>query len=95
MMISGLNDTVTLNNGVKMPRLGLGVWQMDEGGEVEQAVGGRAQGRIPQYRYRSGLRQRGGRGQGRPRERHTARGSVHHHQAVERRPGLRFHAARV
>jgi diketogulonate reductase-like aldo/keto reductase len=39
MMISGLNDTVTLNNGVKMPRLGLGVWQMDEGGEVEQAVG--------------------------------------------------------
>ena len=39
MMISGLNDTVTLNNGVKMPRLGLGVWQVDEGPEVEHAVG--------------------------------------------------------
>jgi len=38
MMISGLNDTVTLNNGVKMPRLGLGVWQMDEGHEVELEV---------------------------------------------------------
>ncbi|NLT96851.1 MAG: aldo/keto reductase, partial [Christensenellaceae bacterium] len=36
--MSGLNDTVTLNNGVKMPRLGLGVWQVDEGLEVEQAV---------------------------------------------------------
>jgi diketogulonate reductase-like aldo/keto reductase len=39
MKISGLTDTVTLNNGVKMPKLGLGVWQLDEGREVERAVG--------------------------------------------------------
>lgn len=30
--------TVTLNNGVVMPTLGLGVWQMDEGEETGQAV---------------------------------------------------------
>lgn len=30
--------TVTLNNAVKMPQLGLGVWQAREGREVEQAV---------------------------------------------------------
>lgn len=28
----------TLHNGVKMPRLGLGVWKSKEGGEVEKAV---------------------------------------------------------
>lgn len=30
--------TVTLNNGVKMPRIGLGVWQAKDGAEVEAAV---------------------------------------------------------
>src|ERR1700680_109887 len=30
---------VTLNNGVTMPVLGLGVWQMREGEETEKAVG--------------------------------------------------------
>lgn len=29
---------VTLNNGVKMPQLGLGVWQVSEGDEIETAV---------------------------------------------------------
>lgn len=29
---------VTLNNGIPMPQLGLGVWQAQEGGEVELAV---------------------------------------------------------
>jgi diketogulonate reductase-like aldo/keto reductase len=37
-MIKGLNETTTLNNGVNMPWLGLGVWQVDEGREVEQSV---------------------------------------------------------
>ena len=37
-MPGGLGDTVTLNNGVKMPLLGLGTWQAAEGREVEQAV---------------------------------------------------------
>lgn len=31
-------DSVTLHNGVNMPRLGLGVWQSKEGGDVENAV---------------------------------------------------------
>ncbi len=26
-MLNNIEDTVTLANGVKMPRLGLGVWQ--------------------------------------------------------------------
>src|ERR1700674_957136 len=30
--------TVTLNNGVSMPTLGLGVWQMRDGEETENAV---------------------------------------------------------
>jgi len=33
-----LTSTVTLNNGVKMPWLGLGVWQSAPGRETEQAV---------------------------------------------------------
>ncbi len=32
------NDTILLNNGVAMPRLGLGVWQAKDGHEVENAV---------------------------------------------------------
>jgi methylglyoxal/glyoxal reductase len=33
-----IRDTVTLANGVKMPRLGLGTWRSAEGAEVEQSV---------------------------------------------------------
>jgi diketogulonate reductase-like aldo/keto reductase len=33
-----LADTVTLNNGVEMPWVGLGVWKAKQGGEVEAAV---------------------------------------------------------
>ena len=33
-----IERTVTLNNGVSMPTLGLGVWQMREGEETENAV---------------------------------------------------------
>ncbi len=33
-----LADTTTLNNGVKMPWLGLGVWRVEEGSQVEQSV---------------------------------------------------------
>jgi diketogulonate reductase-like aldo/keto reductase len=35
---SGLADTVQLNNGVNMPWLGLGVWRVEEGVQVEQSV---------------------------------------------------------
>ncbi|WP_276353907.1 aldo/keto reductase [Cohnella caldifontis] len=36
--IKGLTDTVTLHNGVRMPRLGLGVFKVKEGEEVERSV---------------------------------------------------------
>ena len=37
-MNKALTESVTLNNGIKMPLLGLGVWQTKEGEEVENAV---------------------------------------------------------
>lgn len=37
-MIQNLQDTVTLNNGVKMPGLGLGVFRVEEGQQVQDAV---------------------------------------------------------
>lgn len=38
MTITHLQDTVTLNNGVKMPQLGLGVWKAKDGEETYAAV---------------------------------------------------------
>lgn len=37
-MLSGIDDTVRLANGVKMPRLGLGTYKSAEGGDVERSV---------------------------------------------------------
>lgn len=37
-MLRGIGDTVTLANGVEMPRLGLGTYKSAEGGDVERAV---------------------------------------------------------
>ncbi len=37
-MINHIQDTAELSNGVKMPWLGLGVWQSQDGEEVEQSV---------------------------------------------------------
>ena len=37
-MAGSIRDSVTLANGVRMPRLGLGTWQSAEGSEVEQSV---------------------------------------------------------
>lgn len=33
-----LTDTYTLNNGVKIPSLGLGTWKAEQGAETEQAI---------------------------------------------------------
>lgn len=38
VMPDNLKDTTTLHNGVEMPWLGLGVYQMEEGNEVVEAV---------------------------------------------------------
>lgn len=37
-MINSITDTVTLRNGLKMPRLGFGVCEVKDGQEVEQSV---------------------------------------------------------
>ncbi|USG67157.1 aldo/keto reductase [Brevibacillus ruminantium] len=37
-MATHLADTTVLNNGVKMPWLGLGVWKVKEGDEVQRAI---------------------------------------------------------
>lgn len=37
-MANHLSDTTVLNNGVRMPWLGLGVWKVTDGEEVEKAV---------------------------------------------------------
>ena len=37
-MIKNLKDCALLNNGLKMPWLGFGVWQINDGTEVEAAV---------------------------------------------------------
>jgi diketogulonate reductase-like aldo/keto reductase len=37
-MLTGLSDTITLANGVAMPRFGLGTYKSAEGGDVELAV---------------------------------------------------------
>ena len=37
-MIKGISDTTLLNNGVKMPWLGLGVWQVENDHDVQAAV---------------------------------------------------------
>lgn len=46
-MIRNISEQTVLNNGVKMPRLGLGVWQVKEGQEVVEAV---------EYALKSGYR---------------------------------------
>ncbi|HMK92389.1 MAG TPA: aldo/keto reductase [Thermoleophilia bacterium] len=38
MALTSISDTVTLNDGVAMPRLGLGVWRAASGHETRQAV---------------------------------------------------------
>jgi diketogulonate reductase-like aldo/keto reductase len=37
-MVYSIKDTTVLNNGVKMPWLGLGVWKAEDGNEVTSAV---------------------------------------------------------
>ncbi len=37
-MIKSINDCTVLSNGIKMPWLGLGVWQVEDGAEVKNTV---------------------------------------------------------
>ncbi len=65
---------VTLNNGVEMPILGFGVFQIPPGGDRAGRRDG-ARGRLPAHRHRRLLRQRGGRRPGHRRQRHPPRAS--------------------
>ena len=47
-MISSIKDCTQLNNGLKMPWLGFGVFKVSEGQEVEQAIH-----QAPEAGYRS------------------------------------------
>lgn len=38
MALRGLNDTYTLNNGVKIPVVGFGTWQTPDGEVAEKSV---------------------------------------------------------
>ena len=57
--------------------------------------GHRPRGRLPQHRHRRGLRERGRRRPGPRPHRRPARGDLPDHQGLERRAGLRRHAARL
>ena len=82
-------QNVTLNNGVQMPILGFGVFQIPDGRD-RAGRRRRPRGRLPATRHRRLLRQRGGRRPRDRRQRHPARGAVRHHQAVDpARPGER------
>ena len=52
--------TITLNNGVAMPQLGFGVFQVSDE-ETTAAVTTALEDRIPQHRHGRDLRKRGGR----------------------------------
>ena len=87
-----LADTVEIAPGVHMPRLGLGTYKADEGPDVEAAVayglsiGYRLIDTAAVYGNEAGVGRAAARGDG------AARRRVRHHEALERRPGLRIRA---
>ena len=90
--------TVTLNNGVQMPILGFGVFQIPDD-ETAGRRRSRPRRRLPPPGHRRLLRQRGGRRRGDQGQRHRPRGTLRHHQALDparpdrQRPGR--HQARL
>jgi hypothetical protein len=57
-------QTLKLNNGIQMPILGFGVFQIPDPAECERAVDGCAENRLSPDRHGSRLRQRRSRRQG-------------------------------
>lgn len=87
-------QTVTLNNGIEMPVLGFGVFQIPEE-ETERARQQRPGGRVPLPRHRPGLPERGSRGPCHRQQRHPPGRAVHHHQAGGAGPGDEDNTLRV
>ena len=79
---------VPLNNGVEIPQLGFGVFQVPPD-ETSAPVARRARRRLPAHRHRALYGNEDGVGQALARVRPRPRRAVRHHQALERRPGLR------
>ena len=81
--------SIKLNNGVEIPQLGFGVFQVPP--RATRRRGRRRAGRrLPPHRHRAALRQRGGRRRRPSRDSGlAARRGLRHHQALERRPRLR------
>ena len=79
---SAADREITIAPDVRIPLLGLGVWQLVEGAEGERAIVSRARGRVPAHRHGAGLRERGDRRRRRARERHPARGDLRDHEVL-------------
>ena len=76
---------ITLNNGVEIPQLGFGVFQV-EPEETEDATLDGARGRLPAHRHRGDVRQREGVGEAVRALRHRPRRALRHQQAQQRLP---------
>ena len=85
---------ITLNNGVVMPQLGFGVWQVPDD-EAASAVSTALEAGYRSIDTAAIYGNEQGTGQGHRRLRPPPRGALRHHQALERRAGLRLHAARL
>lgn len=76
-------EEIILNNGVAMPVLGFGVYQIPDAAECERCVldaievGYRSIDTAQAYRNEEAVGPRGG------KERGTPRGTVHHHQGMD------------
>ena len=89
-----MTPTLTLNNGVTMPALGLGVFQTPP----EETTDGRRDGaarRLPADRHRRRVRQRARGRRGHPPLGRRPRGGVHRDQGLDQRLRLRRHPARL
>ena len=81
--------SLTLNDGVEIPQLGFGVFQVPPRGDPARGRGG-ARRRLPPHRHRRRLPQREGRRGGDRRLGHPPRRGLRHDQALERTAGLRL-----
>ena len=75
-------EYVKLNNGVEMPVLGFGVYQISDPEVCERAVGDALK-----IGYRS-IDTAAAYGTCRPSQRRSPRRAVHHHETVDQRRGL-------
>jgi diketogulonate reductase-like aldo/keto reductase len=73
---------VKLNNGLDMPILGFGVYQMNDLAECERSVHDALQAGYRLVDTAAVVRERGGRWQRHPAERRAAARNLRHHQAL-------------